>query len=865
MNIRIKGARQNNLKNISLEIPKNKLVVFTGLSGSGKSTLAMETLQRECQRQYMESMGMTMEIGSKPMVDKIEGLSPAISINQKNTNRNPRSTVGTVTEISPYLRVLFSKLGERNCKHCGKTITPNYGEETGAIYAELPDQAEESAEMYEQIMPCPHCGKGIPELTASHFSFNKPSGACPACKGIGIVSIPDINLLIDRSKSIKEFAIHGWDQVYIDRYGASIANAAQYYGFEFDLSAPISEYSETAMDLLLYGALSKQFTRHFPDIKPPKTVPEGRYEGVITNLMRRYEEKNSYSAKQRIEKFLIQQECPECGGIRFRKEILDIRVAGVNIIEALSMPLTDTADWLKQLDRDLSVDEKADARAVVGQVLDNLLHRIERIIEVGAGYLSLNQPSISLSAGEAQRIKLASILGSSLTGVLYVLDEPSTGLHSRDTSKIIDALNRLRDMGNTVIVIEHDLDIIQAADHIIDFGPGAGRDGGQIVAAGNVSDLKNCSQSVTGKFLSGTGYNRVSLKSPGNGKYVVIKNANTNNLKDLNVEIPLGKFITVTGVSGAGKSSLIFGELAEAAEAYAHQPKRKQKSNVSGLEHLENVITIGQTSIGRSPRSNAATYTDIFSDIRNLYAAIARKQNRGLQAKHFSYNVPGGRCENCQGAGKLSISMNFLPDVEVVCPVCRGNRYQKQVLNVKYRGLSIAQVLELSIDEAATLFEQEKEIMKKLIVLQDVGLGYLGLGQSATTLSGGEAQRLKLARELAKQTGESVLYLFDEPTCGLHPQDANRLIGVFQRLVQMGSSVIVVEHNPEVILASDWVIDLGPEGGNYGGRIVVQGTPEEVMKHPSSATGIILSKSYRTTWSEIPKSDSCRDRDREEQ
>ena len=446
-----------------------------------------------------------------------------------------------------------------------------------------------------------------------------------------------------------------------------------------------------------------------------------------------------------------------------------------------------------------------------------------------------------------------------------MLDEPSTGLHSRDTSKIFDALNRLRDMGNNVIVIEHDLDIIQAADHIIDFGPGAGRDGGQIVAAGNVSDLKNCSQSVTGKYLSGTGYNRVSLKSPGNGKYVVIKNANTNNLKDLNVEIPLGKFITVTGVSGAGKSSLIFGELAEAAEAYAHQPKRKQKSNVSGLEHLENVITIGQTSIGRSPRSNAATYTDIFSDIRNLYAAIARKQNRGLQAKHFSYNVPGGRCENCQGAGKLSISMNFLPDVEVVCPVCRGNRYQKQVLNVKYRGLSIAQVLELSIDEAAALFEQEKEIMKKLIVLQDVGLGYLGLGQSATTLSGGEAQRLKLARELAKQTGESVLYLFDEPTCGLHPQDANRLIGVFQRLVQMGSSVIVVEHNPEVILASDWVIDLGPEGGNYGGRIVVQGTPEEVMKHPSSATGIILSKSYRTTWSEIPKSDSCRDRDREEQ
>lgn len=838
MNIKIKGARQNNLKNISVEIPKNKLIVFTGLSGSGKSTLAMETLQRECQRQYMESMGMTMEIGSKPMVDEIEGLSPAISINQKNTNRNPRSTVGTVTEISPYLRVLFSKMGERHCKHCGKMVIPNFGEETGEIYAELPDQGEDAAEMYEQMMPCPHCGKSITELTASHFSFNKPSGACHACKGTGVVSIPDIQLLIDKTKSLKEFAIHGWDQVYVDRYGASIANAARYYGFDFDLSAPVSDYNEPAMDLLLYGVLSKQFMRHFPDRKPPKTVPEGRYEGVITNLMRRYEEKNSYSAKQRIEKFLIQQECPECGGIRFRKDILDVRVAGVNITEALSMPLTDLVEWLNQLDCELTPD----ARVVVGQVLDNLVRRINQIIEVGAGYLTLDQPSVSLSAGEAQRMKLASVLGSSLTGVLYVLDEPSTGLHSRDTFKIIDVLIRLRDMGNTVIVIEHDLAIIQAADYIIDFGPGAGRDGGQIVAAGKITDIINCPESVTGKYLSGRGFTGNHRKSEGNGKSLVIRHANTNNLKDLSVEIPLGKFVTVTGVSGAGKSSLVFGEVAEAADAYFHQPKRMQNGKVRGFEHLDNVITIGQTSIGRSPRSNAATYTDIFSDIRNLYAGIARRGNMGLQAKHFSYNVPGGRCENCQGAGKLSVSMNFLPDVEVVCPVCRGKRYQKPVLNVRYRGYPIADVLELSIDEAAALFEQESEIIKKLKVLQEVGLGYLGLGQSATTLSGGEAQRLKLAKELSRQPGGQILYLFDEPTCGLHPQDTNRLIGVFRRLVQRGSSVIVAEHNPEVIRSSDWVLDLGPEGGNYGGQIVVQGTPEEVKKHPDSATGSILAQ-----------------------
>lgn len=414
MNIIIKGARQNNLKNIDLEIPKNKLIVFTGLSGSGKSTLAMETLQRECQRQYMESMGMTMEIGSRPMVDSIEGLSPAISINQTNTNRNPRSTVGTVSEISPYLRVLFSKLGERPCPHCGKTVIPNYAGETEEIYTEMPDQTEESQEVYEQMVSCPHCGKGIIELTASHFSYNKPAGACPICKGTGIVSVPDLALLIDQTKSIGEFAIQGWDQSYVDRYGASMINASKYYGFAFDIAAPISEYEEAAKDLLLYGVFSEQFIQHFPGTKPPKTVPEGRFEGVVTNIMRRYGEKNSFSAKQRIEKFLIQQGCPECNGIRFRSEILNVRVAGKNIVEVLSMPLTDLSDWLNHVNSQLS----SEAKAVVQKVQEDLLRRIKRILDVGAGYLCLNQQSVSLSAGEIQRIKLASILGSNLTGVL---------------------------------------------------------------------------------------------------------------------------------------------------------------------------------------------------------------------------------------------------------------------------------------------------------------------------------------------------------------------------------------------------------------------------------------------------------------
>jgi excinuclease ABC subunit A len=661
LNIIIKGAHQNNLRNISLEIPKNKLIAFTGLSGSGKSTLAMETLQRECQRQYMESMGMTMEIGSRPMVDSIEGLSPAISINQTNTNRNPRSTVGTVTEISPYLRILFSKLGERPCTHCGKIVKQNDTEEAGDIFTELPDQTEELPEVYEQRMPCPHCGQSIIELTASHFSYNKPAGACPACKGTGVVSVPDIDLLIEQRKSISEFAIHGWDQAYIDRYGASLVNAAKYYGFDFDLSAPISEYNEAARDLLLYGAFSKQFTQHFPDKKPPKTVPEGRFEGVVTNLMRRYEEKDSLSAKQRIEKLLIQQRCSDCKGIRFREEILDVTVDGVNITEVLSMPLLDLAVWLKNLNNHLAQE----AKAVVQKVLDALLHRIDRITEVGGGYLHLDQPSVSLSAGESQRIKLASILGSNLTGVLYILDEPSSGLHSRDTRKIINTLYRLRDLGNTVIVIEHDLEIIRSADHIVDFGPGAGRNGGRIVAAGNVSEIINCPESITGKYLSGKGPVLTPKKSYGNGSSIKISHAITNNLKNLSLEIPLGRFVTVTGVSGAGKSSLIFGELAKAADAYFHQPRKSHSDNFKGFENLDQVITIGQTTIGRSPRSNAATYTDIFSDIRNLFASHSKRQNTGLQAKDFSYNVPGGRCEKCQGAGKLTtprrVSQNAAP------------------------------------------------------------------------------------------------------------------------------------------------------------------------------------------------------------
>lgn len=838
MFINIKGAKENNLKNIDVQLPKNKLIVFTGLSGSGKSTLALETLQRECQRQYMESMGMTMDIGSKPKVDSIEGLSPAISINQHHANSNPRSTVGTVTEISAYLRVLFSKLGERPCPHCKKIIKQNYDEEAFAVFTEMPDQEPGETELYEQMIPCPYCSKPVVELTASHFSFNKPQGACPTCRGIGVVNSPDVNLLIDKTKSVRDFAIYGWDQAYIDRYGASLIQAAKHYGFEINIDTPIGEYNDIQMDLLLYGVLSKQFQKRFPDMVPPKTVPSGRFEGVVTNLMRRYMENSSTSVKQKLEKFLIQQECPECQGIRFRSETLGVNVGGVNIKQLLSMSFTGVSMWLKELPNHVS----SEALDIVHQVVDDLKHRIDRIVDVGAGYLSLDQPASSLSAGEWQRIKLASILGSGLTGVLYVLDEPTSGLHSRDTRKIIQVLKRLRDMGNTVIVIEHDVEIMKEADYIIDFGPGAGKQGGQIVACGNVQDIINCDTSITGKYLQANSFKPLRKKTRGNGSYVKIRNANINNLKNINIDIPLGSFVTVTGVSGSGKSSLIFGVLAEASDAYFHQQKKSKNVNISGYENLNDVIIINQQSIGRSNRSNAATYTDLFTDIRDLFASLSETKVNGLSARHFSYNVVGGRCEKCQGTGKLSISMHFLPDVETVCPVCHGKRYQKPVLNIKYRGYNISEVLDLSVDEALVLFADEQNIRSKLKVLQDVGLGYLSLGQSASTLSGGEAQRLKLAKELSKSSGGKVMYLFDEPTTGLHPHDANRLIGVFDRLVRQGNSVVVIEHNADVILSSDWVIDLGPEGGNEGGEIIAQGTPEDIIKNANSATGKVLSQ-----------------------
>lgn len=834
MFIEIQGAKENNLKNIGVRIPKYKLVAFTGVSGSGKSTLAMETLQKECQRQFMESLGMITDAGSRPKVECISGLTPAISINQHFSGRNPRSTVATITDLASYIRVLFAAIGKRICPHCGKSImtTPSH---TVEAQTDILDNDMDSNNLHDQMMACAYCGKPLLEFTVNHFSFNKPHGACPNCKGIGITNTPNLNKLYDKTKSIRDYAIDGWDQVYIDRYGAAIEQAGKHYGFPVSASEPIQTYGKIQMDLLLYGVLSPQFMRHFPEIQPPKTVPGGRFEGIVTNLMRRYNEKSgSVNAKRRIEKMLIQKECPDCNGKRYRKETLDVTINKYNIVDFMALPIETAKNWLEELEKSITQEE----RAFSASILKSILSRVKSLTDVGIGYLSLDQAAASLSAGELQRIKMASILGGGLTGVLYVLDEPTAGLHGCDIEKIIKILYRLRDMGNTVIVIEHNLNVIRAADYVVDFGPGAGKEGGEIVACGNIQQII-AQGTLTGQYLSGIlgKINRVK-KIAGIHK-ISLQKAEANNLKSVCADIPIGLLTTVTGVSGSGKTSLIFGCLSKWAETYFQNARKYHHPNVTGLEHFDAMVTIDQTSIGRSTRSTPATYTDVFTNIRDLFASLPQSKKMQLLARDFSCNIVGGRCEKCQGYGKVIIPMYFLPDAEVTCPVCGGKRYQKQVLEALYKGYSISDVLDMSINEAAILFREEKSIIEKLAVLQDVGLGYLGLGQSSSTLSGGEAQRLKLAKELSKHINTKTLYLFDEPTTGLHPYDTERLLSFFDRLVKKGNTVIVIEHNPSVIMASDWIIEMGPKGGIKGGTITAMGTPEEII-HQSSLTGKLL-------------------------
>ncbi len=839
----LKGARLHNLKNITVEIPKNRLVVITGLSGSGKSTLAFDTLHKEAQRQLMESLGLVTHGLTKPPLDSVEGLSPSISVDQHLTNHSPRSTVGTATEVYTYLRVLFARLGHRPCPACGADIPPAY-DDAPALLDE--NEVEDAGLDFDDgpRVPCPACGATVPELGMTHFSFNKPAGACPTCTGLGVVNEANLALLMDESKSIMDEAIVGWDIHSITRYSESLQAAGRHYGFDFDPALPIRELGEAQRDLLLYGVEGARFRRRFPTIEPPRTAATGRFEGVVTNLLRRYAERiTDPDYREKMEKFLVQQVCAECGGTRLRAESRQVTVDGRTIVEMTQLPLAPLAAWVEGLPAVLSAAEQT----IAAPVISDLRERIRRLVDVGVGYLTLERASPSLSAGEAQRLRLAALLGSGLTGVLYVLDEPTIGLHQRDTERLITVLRRLRDLGNTVVVVEHDLDFIRAADHIIDVGPGAGEAGGRIVAAGSPAEVAEA-DSLTGRYLTGVESVPVpAQRRQGNGLQLVIHGAREHNLKHITARFPLGMLIAVTGVSGSGKSSLMFDIFDRAARQrfYGASDPPGAHDGIQGLAHLEKVVTIDQAAIGRTPRSNAATYTDAFTPIRETFAALPEAAGRGLTPRHFSFNVPGGRCEHCQGSGVLTVNMHFLPAVEVRCPACRGRRFTREVLAVQYRGHSIADVLEMTVEAALPLFAEVPAVAARLRLLADVGLGYLKLGQPATTLSGGEAQRIKLAKELARgrnggRSHAHTLYLLDEPTTGLHPADTARLLDVLQRLVDGGNTVIVIEHNLDIIRAADWIVDLGPEGGAAGGRIIAEGQPEVVAQVAESYTGRYL-------------------------
>ena len=936
-NLIIKGAREHNLKNVDLTVPRDKLVVFTGISGSGKSSLAFDTIYAEGQRRYVESLSSYARqfLGQmeKPDVDYIEGLSPAISIDQKTTSKNPRSTVGTITEIYDYFRLLYARIGIPHCTVCGKEIRQQTVDQVveqvltleegskiqllapivrgrkgeyikeldnirksgfvrvriddsvydlsenikldknkkhnievvvdrlvikDSIKSRLADSIETATKLSDGLLivdvigkdemtfslnyACPDHGVSFGEITPRMFSFNSPFGSCKKCSGLGVfMEISPAMVIPDRKLSIAQGAIKasGWSGkdsssisgMYYDALGKK-------YGFDFD--TPIEDLSAEALNAILYGTGEEK-------LKLERTMSYGSgtyysaFEGIINNLQRRYNESTSDAMRREIETMMTTNECKECGGARLSKEALSVTVCGKNIHEVCSLSIGEALKFARNLPSKLTDRENM----IAGIILKEIVERLSFLESVGLNYLTLARQSGSLSGGESQRIRLATQIGSSLVGVLYILDEPSIGLHQRDNEKLINTLKHLRDIGNTLIVVEHDEDTMLEADYIVDVGPGAGIHGGEIVRCGDINDIKNCENSVTGQYLSG----RKKIPVPeerrkGNGKSIKIFGASENNLKNIDVEIPLGELVCITGVSGSGKSSLVnevlFKYLSNELNGSKKIPGKFRK--MQGLENLDKVIDIDQSPIGRTPRSNPATYTGVFSDIRDLFAMTADSKAKGFTASRFSFNVKGGRCEACQGDGIVKIEMHFLADIYVPCEVCKGMRYNNETLSVKYKGKSIYDVLEMTVEEGMNFFENIPKIYKKLKTLYDVGLGYVKIGQPATTLSGGEAQRVKLSTELSKNATGKTIYILDEPTTGLHTADVHRLINVLQTLVDNGNSVIVIEHNLDVIKSADHIIDLGPEGGDGGGTVVAQGTPEEVAKVKESYTGHYLNK-----------------------
>ena len=934
----IKGARENNLKNIDVEIPRDKLVVITGLSGSGKSSLAFDTIYAEGQRRYVESLSSyaRMFLGQmdKPDVDYIEGLSPAISIDQKTTSKNPRSTVGTVTEIHDYMRLLWARIGVPHCPKCGKEIRQQSidqivdrimalpegsrlqllspvirgkkgehikvledAKKTGYVRARidgivydlgeeirleknkkhnieiivdrlilkpeivrrLTDSAETALALsggilyvdaggdellsFSQNYACEDCGISIEELAPRLFSFNNPHGACPTCTGLGVQLLVDPELIMPNPNlSVMDGGIvaSGWNNIKGDSISKMYFEALS-KRYRFKLTDPLKDLSKEAMDAILYGTKGEPLQLRY-ERNEGYGVIKREFEGIVTNLERRYRETQSPAMRADIEECMAEVECPECHGQRLKKTALAVTVGGMSIAEFSDLSVVKALEFIENL----TLSEKD--RLIAERILKEIRARLGFLTSVGLGYLTLSRSAATLSGGETQRIRLATQIGSSLMGVLYILDEPSIGLHQRDNEKLLRTLRQLRDLGNTLIVVEHDEETMRAADYVIDIGPGAGVNGGTVVAAGSIEDICACPESVTGQYLSG----KKSIPVPrerrkGNGHSLLIRGARENNLKNIDVEIPLGQFVCVTGVSGSGKSSLINEVLYKTLAAVKNRVKvRPGKSDgIDGLEYVDKVIALDQSPIGRTPRSNPATYTGVFNDIRDLFASTQDAKLRGYGQGRFSFNVKGGRCEACSGDGLIKVEMHFLPDVFVPCDVCGGKRYNRETLEVKYKGKSIADVLDMTVEEACGFFANQQKILRKIETLYDVGLGYVKLGQSSTTLSGGEAQRVKLATELSRRSTGQTVYVLDEPTTGLHIADVHRLVNILDKLVDAGNTVVVIEHNLDVIKVADTVIDLGPEGGDQGGNLVFFGTPEDCAKCEASFTGRFLKPCLR--------------------
>ncbi|ADQ07018.1 excinuclease ABC, A subunit [Caldicellulosiruptor hydrothermalis 108] len=923
----IKGAKEHNLKNIDLVLPRDKLIVFTGLSGSGKSSLAFDTIYAEGQRRYIESLSsyarQFLGMMEKPDVEYIEGLSPAISIDQKTTSKNPRSTVGTITEIYDYLRLLFARVGKPHCYICGKPISQQTVDQmvdevlklkegtkiqilapvvrgrkgeyqklfeelrrsgfarvrVDSIVYELEEEikldknkkhsidvivdrliVKEGIEsrlagsietalqlaggivtvsivdgdeiVFSQNFACVDCGVSYEEITPRLFSFNTPYGACPTCMGLGYLQKVDPDLLIsDKSIPIGQVAINGWNFTETNSYARMILESLA-KEYNFSLNTPVEKLDKKILDIFLYGTGDEKIK-----IYTPRGIYFAKYEGLINNLERRYKETQSEYVKQEIEEYMSTFTCPDCQGKRLKKEALAVLIEGKSIADVADMTVLQAKEFLQSLN--LQGKDKVIAQPVIKEIVA----RLDFLIDVGLDYLTLSRSAGTLSGGEAQRIRLATQIGSGLVGVLYILDEPSIGLHQRDNHRLIKTLKKLRDLGNTLIVVEHDEDTIRSADFIVDIGPGAGEHGGKVVAAGTLDDIISCEESITGQYLSGKKKIEIpERRREPDGRWLTIKGASENNLKNIDVSFPVGLFTCVTGVSGSGKSTLVNEILYKAASAILNKSKEKpgKFQEIIGLEHFDKVINIDQSPIGRTPRSNPATYTGVFDYIREVFAQTPEAKLRGYKAGRFSFNLKGGRCEACSGDGIIKIEMHFLPDVYVPCDVCKGKRYNRETLEVKYKDKTIADVLEMTVEEALEFFKNIPRIKSKLQTLYDVGLGYIKLGQPSTTLSGGEAQRVKLATELSKKATGRTLYILDEPTTGLHMDDVNKLIGVLQRLVDMGNTVIVIEHNLDVIKVADYIIDLGPEGGDKGGEVVVCGSPEEVAMCERSYTGMFL-------------------------